>query len=106
MKDVFVFKSIEDAFSYIDNDDIIENSFIIGGAQLYNTCLHKYLKYIKSIYWSIIIDKKYDCDKFIASNIIYYNFNFNKEDITINDKYISMYGTNKNKLNVIDEPPD
>jgi dihydrofolate reductase len=106
LKDVFVFKSIEDAFSYIDNDDIIENSFIIGGAQLYNTCLHKYLKYIKSIYWSIIIDKKYDCDKFIASNIIYYNFNFNKEDITINEKYISMYGTNKNKLNVIDEPPD
>ena len=106
MKDVFVFKSIEDAFTYIDNDDIIENSFIIGGAQLYNTCLHKYLKYIKSIYWSIIIDKKYDCDKFIASNIIYNNFSFNKEDIIINEKYISMYGTNKNKLNVIDEPPD
>ena len=60
MKDVVVFKSIEDAFIYIDSNDIIENSFIIGGAQLYNTCLEKYLKYIKSIYWSIINDKKYD----------------------------------------------
>ena len=106
LKDVVIFKSIEDAFIYIDNNDIIENSFIIGGAQLYNTCLDKHLKYIRSIYWSIIHDKKYDCDKFIASNIIYNNFSFKKEDITIKDKYISMYGTNKNKLNVIDEPLD
>jgi dihydrofolate reductase len=106
MIDVVVFKSIEDAFTYIDNNDIIESSFIIGGAQLYNTCLENYLNYIKSIYWSIINDKKYDCDKFIASNIIYNNFNFKKEDITINENYISMYGTNKYKLNVIDEPPD
>ena len=106
LKDVVVFKSIEDAFIYIDNNDIIDNSFIIGGAQLYNTCLDKHLKYIRSIYWSIIHDKKYDCDKFIASNIIYNNFSFKKEDITIKDKYISMYGTNKNKLNVIDEPLD
>ena len=106
MKDVYVFKSIDEALMYIDNDDIIESSFIIGGAQLYNTFLEKYLKNIKSIYWSIIYDKKYECDKFIASNIIYDNFSFNKEDIVINDKYISMYGTNKNKINVIDEPPD
>ena len=106
MKDVYVFKSIEEALIYIDNDDIIENSFIIGGSQLYNTILEKYVKYVKSIYWSIIYDKKYECDKFIASNIIYNNFNFNKEDIVINDKYISMYGKNKYKLNVIDEPPD
>jgi dihydrofolate reductase len=106
MKDVYVFKSIDEALMYIDNDDIIESSFIIGGAQLYNTFLEKYLKNIKSIYWSIIYDKKYECNKFIASNIIYDNFSFNKEDIVINDKYISMYGTNKNKINVIDEPPD
>ena len=106
MKDAVVFKSIEEAFTYIENNDIIESSFIIGGAQLYNTCLEKYLKYIKSIYWSIIIDKKYDCDKFIASNIIYNNFSFKNENIIINEKYISMYGTNKNKLNVIDDPLD
>jgi len=107
MNDVFVFKSIDEALIYIDKDDIIESSFIIGGSQLYNTFLEKYIKNIKSIYWSIIYDKKYICDKFIASNIIYNNFSFNKEDIVINDKYLSMYGTNKNKLNVIiDEPPD
>ena len=107
MDDVRVFKTIDDALIYIDNDPIIETCFIIGGAQLYNSCLKKYLKYIKAIYWSIIYGKKYECDKFIASNIIYRNFSFKKEDIIINEKYISMYGTNKNIINdVIDEPPD
>jgi dihydrofolate reductase len=104
---VYVFKTIDDALIYINNDNIIENCFIIGGAQLYNICLEKYIKHIKSIYWSIILDKKYVCDKFIASNIIYNNFTFKENDIIINDKYISMYGTNKNILNmVVDEPAD
>jgi dihydrofolate reductase len=107
IENVYVFKTIEDALNYIDNDDIIENCFIIGGSQIYNTFLEKYIKHIKYIYWSIIYDKKYVCDKFIASNIIYNNFSFDKEDIIINDKYVSMYGRNKNKLNmVVDEPPD
>ena len=107
MPDVRVFKTIDDALIYVDSDAIIGSCFIIGGAQLYNTILEKYIKYITSIYWSIIYDKKYECDCFIASNLIYNNFNFNKEDIVINDKYVSMYGTNKNRLNmVVDEPPD
>ena len=107
MDDVRVFKTIDDALIYIDNDPIIETCFIIGGAQLYNTFLEKYLKYIKAIYWSIIYDKKYICDKFIASNIIYRNFSFKKENIIINEKYISMYGTNKHIINdVIDDPVD
>jgi len=107
MDDVRIFKTIDDALIYIDNDPIIESCYIIGGAQLYNTCLEKYLKYIKGIYWSIIYDKNYLCDRFIASNIIYKNFTFDKEDIIINEKYISMYGTNKNIINdVVDEPVD
>ena len=107
MPDVRVFKTIDDALIYADSDAIIGSCFIIGGAKLYNTILEKYIKYITSIYWSIIYDKKYECDCFIASNLIYNNFNFNKEDIVINDKYVSMYGTNKNRLNmVVDEPPD
>jgi dihydrofolate reductase len=107
MKDVYVFKNIDEALIYIDNNDVIETAFIIGGSQLYNTFLEKYIKNIKSIYWSIIYDKKYECDRFIASNIIYNNFSFKKEDIIIKDKYVSLYGTNKNKLyNIIDEPPD
>jgi len=105
MEHVYIFKTIEDALNYIDNDDIIENCFIIGGAQIYNTFLEKYIKHIKNIYWSIIYDKKYVCDKFIASNIIYNNFSFDKKDIIINDKYVSMYGINKNNLNMIEDEP-
>lgn len=107
MPDVFVFRTIEDALKYIDDEDIIENCFVIGGALIYDAFLEKYIKYVKAIYWSIIYDKKYLCDRFIPSNIIYNNFSFLKEDIIIKDKYVSMYGVNKNNLNVvIDEPPD
>jgi dihydrofolate reductase len=102
-----VFKTIDDALQYIDGDDSIETAFVIGGAQIYNTFLEKYIRRINSIYWSIVYDKNYICDRFIASNIIYNHFSFLKEDIIINDKYVSMYGVNKNNLNtVIDEPPD
>ena len=105
--DTYVFKTIEDALRYIENDDAIESSFVIGGSQIYNAFLEKYIKNINSIYWSIIYDKTYECDRFIDSNIIYNHFSFLKEDIIINDNYISMYGTNKNNLNtIIDEPPD
>jgi len=107
MTDTYVFKTIDDVLRYIDSDDMIETAFIIGGAQLYNTFLEKYIKRINSIYWSIIYGKNYICDRFIASNIIYNHFSFLKDDIIINDKYVSMYGVNKNNLNtVIDEPPD
>lgn len=107
MKDTYVFKTIEDVLRYIDSDDMIETAFIIGGAQLYNTFLEKYIRRVNSIYWSLIYGKNYICDRFIASDRIYNNFSFFKEDIIINDNYVSMYGVNKNNLNtVIDEPPD
>ena len=54
MLDVHVFKTLDEALIYINNDDIIGSCFIIGGAQLYNTILEKYIKHITSIYWSII----------------------------------------------------
>jgi dihydrofolate reductase len=107
MPSVCVFRTIEDALIYVDSDDIIENCFVIGGAQIYNTFLEKHIKHIKSIFWTVVYDKKYECDTFIASNIIYNNFSFLKEDIIINDRYVSMYGVNKNNINsVCDEPAD
>jgi dihydrofolate reductase len=104
---VRVFRTIEDALLYIENDDNIESSFVIGGSQIYNAFLEKYIRNVSSIYWTIVYDKKYVCDCFIASNLIYNNFSFLKEDIIINDIYVAMYGVNKNNLNtVIDEPPE
>jgi dihydrofolate reductase len=104
---VRVFRTIDDALIYVESEDIIENCFVIGGAQIYNTFLEKYIKYINSIFWTIVYDKRYECDTFIASNIIYNNFSFRKNDIIINERYVSMYGVNKNNINsVCDEPPD
>jgi hypothetical protein len=43
----------------------------------------------------------------LPSTINYNKILYLDTDIIIKDKYVSLYGTNKNKLyNIIDEPPD
>lgn len=102
-----IFKNIEDAFKYVNDTDIIESAFIIGGAVLYNTCLDNYIEKIKYIYMSIIYDKNYECNKFIAANIIFNNFKFEKKNVkNYSTKYISMKGYNKGISYPKDEPVD
>ena len=102
-----IFKNLEEAFKYVNYTDIIESAFIIGGAILYNDCLEKYVDKIKYIYMSIIYDKKYECNKFIAANIIFNNFKFEKKYVTnYSTKYISMKGYNKGISYPKDEPID
>lgn len=102
-----VFKNIEDVFEYVENEDLIESAFIIGGAILYNECLEKYVEKIKYVYMSIIYDKNYECNKFIAANIIFNNFRFEKKYVTnYSTKYISMKGCNKGISYPSDDPPD
>jgi hypothetical protein len=56
---------------------------------------------------SIIYDKKYECNKFIAANIIFNNFKFEKKHVTnYSTKYISMKGYNKGISYPEDEPID
>ena len=105
-EDVIVLKSINDAIFYININDNIEKGFIIGGSQLYNDFLDRYIQNITYVYMSIIQDKKYTCDKFISSNIIFNNFKFEKENIHFTDKYITMCGKNTYNYKIIDEPPD
>jgi len=102
-----IFKNLEDVFKYVNDTDIIESAFIIGGAVLYNDCLENYVDKIKYIYMSIIYDKKYECNKFIAANIIFNNFKFEKKHVTnYSAKYISMKGYNKGISYPKDEPVD
>lgn len=101
-----VFKNIEDTLQYVNDSDIIESAFIIGGAKLYNEFLYNYISYVDYIYFTIVFDKNYKCDRFIAANIIFANFKFDKCDIKRNEKYISMKGKNKYMLIPIDEPMD
>lgn len=104
--DIIVVDSIETAINHLNRNDDIESGFIIGGALLYNECLEKYLDKIKYVYMTLIFDKKYECDKFIDTSLIYNNFSIEKQDIVVNDKYISMKCVNKNYPAIIDEPPD
>ena len=55
---------------------------------------------------SLIFDSNYICDSFVNTQLIYDNFDINKNDININDKYISMMGINKNYPEITDEPVD
>jgi len=105
-EEVIVLKSINDALLYINIHENIEKAFVIGGAQLYNDFLDNYIEHIKYVYMSVVIDMDYECDKFIASNIIFNNFEFEKNIAQQNNKYISMIGKNKNNYKIIDEDPD
>jgi len=101
---VIVKNCIEDAIDFVEQNDNIENVFIIGGSQLYNYCLDKLVHKISKIYLSIIYDKKYTCDTFINSEHIYKNFHFEKENIHFTERYVFMIGNNKNRT-ILDEPP-
>jgi len=91
-----VCKNIEEAFKYVEESEEIESAFIIGGAQLYNECLDKYVEKIKYVYMTIVYDKKYECNKFIAANVIFNNFKFEKKDVYNSElNYITMKGYNK-----------
>jgi len=104
--EVIVLKSINDALLYVNINKNIESAFIIGGAQLYNDFLDNYIEHIKYVYMSVVVDKQYVCDKFISSNIIFNNFDFEKNVAQQNNKYISMIGKNKYDYKIIDEEPD
>ena len=104
--DVIVVNKFQDAISFVNRNDIIESAFIICGSQLYNECLSKHIGKIKYVYMSLIFDKNYICDSFVNTQLIYDNFEINKDDVNINDKYISMMGINKNYPEIIDEPVD
>jgi dihydrofolate reductase len=102
-----VFKNIEDAFKYVEKTENIESAFIIGGAQLYNECLDKYVENIRYMYMTIVYDKKYECNKFVAAEVIFRNFKFEKKDVFNSEqKYITMKGYNKGISYPCDEPPD
>jgi dihydrofolate reductase len=106
-EDIKIFKNLDDVFEYVNNSDIIESAFIIGGALLYNECLENHIEKIKFVYMSIIYDKQYKCNKFIAANIIFNNFKFEKKDVYNSElKYISMKGYNKRISFPVDEPVD
>lgn len=88
-----VANSIEDVFMFCSSNDI-ENIFIIGGAQIYKECLDNYRSFIDKIYLTVVIDKFYQCDKFIDLDNILRTFNIKEDNVFINKQYIYIIATN------------
>jgi dihydrofolate reductase len=87
---IITFSSVEDAIYEMNQNENIENIFIIGGAKLYDYCLK--LIPIDTIYYTKI-NETYDCDTFFTFDETRWNkkivsidtfqiiYNFTKPDI-------------------------
>ena len=73
-----VYNKILDAIKYCNNNDFIENIFIIGGTEIFNYFLDN-INLIDNIYLTLI-KNIYECDKYININLIYKNFKLIKHD--------------------------
>lgn len=104
----FVKKDFINALSFANSQDNIEKIFVIGGAKVYNSILEHYSHLINKVYISIIYDKAYISDTFINMDKIYEQFDFDKENIHLTERYMYMIGYNKNNsvIQNIDENPD
>jgi dihydrofolate reductase len=92
--DIITFNKIDDALKYCNNNKLIENIYIIGGAKIYNIFLEKYK--IDYIYLSLLKEKHF-CTSNILINKIFDNFYFIKDDKynEEKDKYVSYICKNK-----------
>jgi dihydrofolate reductase/thymidylate synthase len=94
-KDIIFFNNIEKALEYCENNKNIENTFIIGGADIINQCLNKSTLHLKldKIYLTLIRGY-YECDKFIEIKNILKNYYINTNNIKFRNKYISLVANN------------
>jgi dihydrofolate reductase len=99
-----VMGSFPEALEYIEQNELIEKAFVIGGEQLYRQVLTEYSYSISKIYLSVVYDKDYLCNKFIDKDAIYDKFKFETDDIHFTERYAYMIGYNK-VVRVDDEPP-
>ena len=63
-ENVQVFTSLDNALIFCNIfENQFESIFVIGGQQLYHTCIHHYLQYIDLLYISIIQQEYSQCNK-------------------------------------------
>lgn len=89
------FDNINIAINYCFNNDEIENIFVIGGEMIYNKCLEVsyIMKYLPTIYLSIIEQKNINCNKFINIDNIYNYFYLIEDDFYKNEKELSLFSS-------------
>ena len=86
---IIIFNNINNAIQYCYNNNLIENIFIIGGAEIYNIFLNN-IHLIDNIYLTLL-KNKYKCNRYILIDKIFENFNFenHKEYNFEKDIYVS-----------------
>jgi dihydrofolate reductase len=97
------FKNLKDAFEYCQRKVEINNVFVIGGKQLYETCLKDYADNLEFIYLSVIY-KNYITDKKINIRHILENYEAINNTVYFHPQYLHMKMINKqsNQLRRID----
>jgi dihydrofolate reductase len=97
------FKNLKDAFEYCQRKVEINNVFVIGGKQLYETCLKDYADNLEFIYLSVIY-KNYITDKKIDIRHILENYEAINNTVYFHPQYLHMKMIKKqsNQLRRID----
>lgn len=71
--------SISDAIYYCNNNEVIENIFIIGGSTLYNQFISSKTYHVNKIYLSVLFDKTIKTDTHIDLNQLIKRFDIEKD---------------------------
>ena len=83
------FKNLKDAFEYCERKIEVNKVFVIGGKQLYETCLKDYADTIEFIYLSVIY-KNYITDKKIDIRHILENYEAINNTVYFHPQYLHM----------------
>ena len=81
---VFV-TSIEIALEYVNQNDQIEQLFVIGGEQIYHTFMTEYSSKIDHIYYTKI-QENFQCDQFFPVSLLE---NYTKHEISVSEPHSS-----------------
>ena len=91
------FKNLNDAFEYCEKKIEVNKVFVIGGKQIYETCLKDYADTLEFIYLSVIY-KNYITDKKIDIRHILENYEAINNTVYFHPQYLHMKMIKKQKL--------
>lgn len=91
------FNNLDDALNYCERNINIKKVFVIGGKQIYDTCLYneKYSKNIEKIYLSVIYNN-YKNNVFIDLKYILNNYYPNIYTVVFNPNFLHLEMEKKN----------
>jgi dihydrofolate reductase len=94
------FRNLDDAFEYCERRIDINNVFVIGGKQLYETCLKDYADTLEFIYLSVIY-KNYITDTKIDIRHILQNYEAINNTVYFHPQYLHMKMIKKQEMQLL-----